>query len=127
MPELAKENYGNHVTVDGAQTITGAKTLSGFTILGAGPAIKMKKLTGTTAAAQGNTATAAHGLTSSKIISVTGCVFHGSTDATAPGSAFGGYYWTVSFDSTNVTVANKTADSANILSKPFIITIIYEE
>lgn len=29
MPELAKENYGNHVTVDGAQTVTGAKTFSG--------------------------------------------------------------------------------------------------
>jgi hypothetical protein len=29
MPELAKENYGNHVTVDGAQTVTGHKILDG--------------------------------------------------------------------------------------------------
>jgi hypothetical protein len=29
MPELAKENYGNHVTVGGAQTVTGAKTFGG--------------------------------------------------------------------------------------------------
>jgi hypothetical protein len=29
MPELAKENYGNHVTVDGAQTVTGRKILDG--------------------------------------------------------------------------------------------------
>jgi hypothetical protein len=107
--------------------VTGAKTFSGFTVLGAGPAIKIKKITGTTASTQGGTVEVAHGLTSAKILSLTGCVFHTETDATSPGSAFSGYYWAVSFTSTNITIANKSSESANILSKPFHILITYEE
>ena len=37
-----------------------------------------------------------------------------------------GYQYDVTFDTVNVFINNISGNSANILSKPFIVTIIYE-
>jgi hypothetical protein len=128
MAELAKENYGNHVTVDGPQTVTGAKTFSGFTALGAGPAIKMKKLTGTTAAAEGADATVAHGLTGGKIISHTTLVSYAANSSVPPSYTWSpGVQYDILHDATNFIVRLSATNSGNILSKSFTILVIYEE
>ncbi|BAU76120.1 hypothetical protein [Metapseudomonas furukawaii] len=106
---------------------TGA-TLNGYTKLGTdAPAIKQKKLTGTTAAAQGNAVTVAHGLTSSKILDVRVTIFYEAGKGIPTNHPVAGYQAGTGFDATNVTVSCIASNSANILSKPFTVLITYEE
>jgi hypothetical protein len=111
-----------------AMTWTGNQTFSGFTVLGAGPAIKMKKLTGTTGAAEGNEVSVAHGLTGAKIVSITAKVTFATNSGIAQehtGTA--GYQYHLSHDATNVYIKNHATNSENILSKALVILITYEE
>lgn len=99
-----------------------------YTKLGSdAPAIKMKKLTGTTAATEGSSVSVAHGLVQSKILEVSVLVNDGTAlrlpnDNTNAGTE----YW-VEVTNTEVTVANHNTRSDDILSKPFTVLITYEE
>ena len=82
------------------------------------------ELTGTTAALQGGTASIAHGVDASKIISVNAVVYATATDGIVPGDSTAGYEYSVKFDSTNVIVTNSAANSSNILSKSLSVFIV---
>lgn len=104
---------------------------NGYTRLGAdasAPAIKMKELAGTTASTQGGVQPVAHSLNSDKILSVDVVInYTGSSYIGLHHKFSAGYEADMSFDTTNVNVINMTANSANILSKPFKIIITYKE
>jgi hypothetical protein len=108
--------------------VAGSATTDAYTKLGSdAPAIKMKKLTGTTAASQGGIVTIAHGLTDSKILSIdvmvdySGGYFHaGFTND--PGIQFNWWNYAGS-----INVWNTSGNSVHILSSPIIILITYEE
>jgi hypothetical protein len=101
--------------------------VNGYAKLGTdAPSIKVKKLTGTKAATEGGTVAITHGLSASKILSVSVLV---SSDGylfpphyPSPGYNF---YW----DETQgyIVVINAFGGSAAILSKPIRILITYEE
>jgi hypothetical protein len=102
--------------------------VNGYTKLGNdAPAIKMKKLTGTTASIEGNSQIVAHGLNWLKIISISVIVqddteYVGPSFENAPGFAFD-----YGANATYVYVVNRFGASASILSKPFKVLIFYEE
>lgn len=104
-----------------------------FTKLGeSSPVIKMKKLTGTTAAVEGGGTAVAHGLNSAKIIGIQAVInisaSAGVTFGADSGSFAGsGYSFTIVYDSTTVTLGLHSTSSENILSKPFTILVTYEE
>jgi len=89
---------------------------------------KVKKLTGTTYSAQTGETALLHGLDSTRIISASGLVFY-STGSSIPHGYAGapGYEFSISIGPTLVLLVNTTGNSANILSKPFIILITYED
>lgn len=92
------------------------------------PAIKVKKLTGTTAASQGGTAQVSHGLTPSKILDIRVLVEYSTGDFVPHSyesvSQFK-YEW-VSEDGI-IYIRNISGNSSQILSKPIKILITYEE
>lgn len=100
-----------------------------FTKLGAdAPAIKTKKLTGTTAAtSDGAIVTVAHGLNSAKIISFTlKIAAAASTGIPAQFTGVAGYEASIYHDGTNFIIENISGNSASIVSKPLIIFVTYE-
>jgi hypothetical protein len=115
--------------VTGGQGVQGNQYIGGFTSLGGDsnhPGIKIKVLTGTTAATQGGSVVIAHGVTDSKIISVSALVEHGTSSYVTQSHLFSaGYYFDMWINSGIITVGNHPTSSANILSKPFIVTVIY--
>lgn len=95
------------------------------------PSIKMKKITGTGPAVNGNL-TVAHGLDASKIISVQIFMQYGAaptpTKVLPPGyTLIAGYEYQFEIDGANILITNKGLNSANIGNKPFRIFITYEE
>ncbi|MGF6692643.1 hypothetical protein M2318_002715 [Metapseudomonas resinovorans] len=110
-------------------TWTAKQTFNDFTQLGdTAPAIKQKKLTGTTAATEGGSVSVNHGVTSSKVTRVSVLVFHSGTNAILPGwVASAGYQYDVQLTSTGVQVVLHATNSENILSKSFTVVIDYEE
>lgn len=104
-------------------------TQSAYTSLGeSAPAIKFKKLTGTTAAAEGGTVNIAHGVTSSKILTIEGLVDAGGGIYARPGHVNNaGYQYDILLGGSNLTVSNHATNSENILSKAIKILISYEE
>lgn len=106
---------------------------SGFIKLGddaATPAIKMKKLTGTTSATQGTSVTVAHGVSNpTKILSVRVMIDLGIGITSVPDgfNKDNGYECNVWVNGSNVQVENKAGNSASILSKPYTVLVIYEE
>jgi hypothetical protein len=103
------------------------QTFSGYTVLGDGPAIKTKKLTGTTAALQGGQTLVAHGLVSTKILSVEVLVTS-TPNRIPPEHTFNAtLQYSVYLSGTNVVVENSAANSAGILSKAFTVLLTYEE
>ncbi|MFT6809817.1 MAG: hypothetical protein ACJA01_003055 [Saprospiraceae bacterium] len=109
---------------------TGDISTSGFSQLGSdAPAIKIKKLTGTTPATQGASVTINHELDSSKFISVNAIVkYAGTSLGIMPGYTFEpNLEYHVSWTTTNVGISITGGNSANITNDPFVITIIYEE
>jgi trimeric autotransporter adhesin len=92
------------------------------------PAIKMKKLTTTSAALQNATVTIAHGLTRAKILSVQVLLTYlANADIPASYLDVPGYEYNWQVNNTDVLITNKAANSGNILSKPIRILITYEE
>jgi hypothetical protein len=92
------------------------------------PKIKMKKLTGTTGAAENGTVNMAHGLTSSKIIGVQVIVHYATGCGISNAYAYAAeYHFDWFYDATNVTVRNHPTSSGSILSKPITVLITYEE
>lgn len=123
---------GNETTIElndatNEISLNGDVVTQGFTTLG-NASIKVKKLTGTTGATEGSTSDVAHGLTSTKIIGITALVYHTSGQAIQAEYTFNAeYQFSCYFNGTNVTIANATTNSANILSKPFTVLVTYEE
>jgi hypothetical protein len=112
-----------------ANTWSEKQTFSNYTALGeSSPAIKMKKLTGTTGAAEGDSVTVAHGLTSTKIINAAAQVWFAAGSAVPHGYAHdAGFEFHVAFNGTDVYIRNHPTNSENILSKAFTVLITYEE
>jgi hypothetical protein len=114
----------------GTSTPAAQLEVNQFTKLGSSaPAIKMEKLTGTTASTQGGGVNIPHGLTDAKILSVSVMVAYDGAAAWLesgyklnPGYEF---YW-YNF-SGNIEVYNMSGNSGNILSKPIQILITYEQ
>jgi hypothetical protein len=107
--------------------------IDSFTALGTRatghPAIKIKQLTGTTAATEGGIASIAHGLTVSKIVSVTVLVNHSANAFVCSGyqTQYVGLNFSISISAVDIQIVNHPTDSENILSKPVTITVIYTE
>jgi hypothetical protein len=111
-----------------ANTWSEKQTFSDYTVLGAGPAIKMKKLTGTTDSAEGGDTVVAHGLDGAKILDISVTVDRGDGWFFPPEHTFNAeHQYSVAFSDSNVSVVNSAANSANILSKAFTVLITYEE
>lgn len=108
---------------------TSALEVNGFTKLGSdAPAIKVKKLTGTSSALQGGTSSVPHGLTASKILNVSVILDFGTNTFIPSSYNYNtGYEFDWYSDATNIIVVNKSNNSGSILSKPFKILITYEE
>ena len=109
--------------------VTGNAGVTGYTRLGTGaPYIKQKKITGTSPAAEGGTVSIAHGLTASKILSVTATIQDSNwSDYRLPGDRYAAdceYY--LSITSSNITVALSGTNSGYLLSRPVKILITYE-
>lgn len=109
-------------------TAAGSLDVHGYTCLGDGsPAIKIKKLTTTpTGIVEGGTVSLAHGLTLSKIISVTSLVGP-ATIKVHPNMTDAGYQYQWYVDGTNVTIQFHATNSESIINQPIVVTIIYEE
>lgn len=121
---------GVHVGNTTAPATSGNLEVDGYTKLGStGPIIKMLKLTGTTDPTQGNEVAVAHGLTTSKILSVTALVESTTgTNYIPPGFKYvGGFEYYVYFVGVNVKVSTVAANSINVVNKPFKVLIIYEQ
>lgn len=110
--------------------VTGDAGFTGYTRLGTGaPAIKMKKLTGTSPAAEGGTVSITHGLTASKILAVTATIQDSNwNDYRLPGDRYAAdceYYLSIS--ATGITVALSATNSGYLLSRPIKIIVTYEQ
>lgn len=106
--------------------------VNGYTKLGSdAPAIKMKKLTGTTASTEGGIVTINHGITDfTKILTVNVVVNDDGTmnsDQYEAGTTAGEYEFSVDWNSTIIRVINHATNSNAILNEPFTVLIIYEE
>ncbi|MBL7985017.1 MAG: hypothetical protein JNM91_08470 [Flavobacteriales bacterium] len=113
----------------GVSAPTAELEVNGFTKLGSNaPAIKMLKLTGTSAATQGASVSIPHGLSITKILSVD-VLLEYAANAWIPDSYINlpGYTFSVIANATNIVLINQNANSGNILSKPVKILITYEE
>ncbi len=127
-PKLTVVNNGN-VGI-GTTTPTTKLEVNGATKLGTdAPAIKMKKLMGTTGSEQGAQINIAHGLNSAKILAVNVLVQYASEGYDVPSSyTFNpGYEFTYYVTSTDIWIWLKSGNSATIVSKPFKILVTYEE
>jgi hypothetical protein len=114
----------------GTITPTTKLEVNGGTKLGSNaPAIKMLKLTGTTAAAQGAQTAIAHGLNFSKILAVNVLVQYAPGFASVPPSynINQGYEFDYYVSTNDIIVWPKSGNSAAILSAPFTILVTYEE
>ena len=110
----------------GADAAATTLTSVGFTALGTGnTGLKCKVLSGTTNAAEGGSVALAHGVTSSKIVSISAIVFYDSTSGVTVGQPTGGYVFAADFNSTYVNINNNATSSENILSKPCVVTVWY--
>lgn len=109
-------------------TFTGTATM-GFIVLGTGsPVIKLKKLTGTSAPAEGEAVNIAHGLTLAKIISASVKILADDGVVYIPHSILNvGYQFDWYITSSNVVVTNHPTNSEFILSEPIVVVVMYEE
>lgn len=118
------------LSVNGQITTNNGSIVGGFSKLGNdAPAIKVKKLTGTTGAAQGDIIPISHGLTSTKILSITVLVQFETNGQYVPHSYTNtnGYQFDFYSDATNIQVRNHPTNSGQILSKPIKVMITYEQ
>lgn len=123
----AAANVSPAIQISGSN---GNVQLDGFTKLGGAnaPSVKMKKVTGTTPAAEGTPVNIPHGLNGSKILGIHAKVEHAVDSGMTPGHAtFPGYQYDAYWNATNVVVYIHASNSENILSKNITVLIIYEE
>jgi trimeric autotransporter adhesin len=104
--------------------------VNGYTKLGGStaPAIKVIKLTGTTASTMGGSVAIASGVTGSKVLEVSAMVEY-TSGAFVPMAynANTGYEYHCYVNGSSIVVINKSANSANVLSKPIKLMVTYEE
>jgi hypothetical protein len=105
---------------------------NGYTRLGktteAAPLIKMKEIAMTSPATDGGIINTPHGLTGSKIISITASLEYTTDGYVTPGfRPAAGYEYGLTYDAVSVYITNMAGNSANILSKPVKILITYKE
>ena len=129
--QLLSPNNQKHLIIDNdGITLTGLTTVNAYTKLGsAAPAIKMKKLTGTTPAVEGNSVTIAHGLTGSKILAVDVLVGYSSNanNGMPPGYLrIAGYEYYAYQTSSGIVVYLSATNSERILSDTIRVLITYE-
>ncbi len=109
----------------------GNADINGYTQLGktseAAPAIKMKKLTTTTPVAQGGFTLIAHGITPSKILSITALVTVPGGFQIMPNHIQAGFQYTLNVDNANIALGTVAGSSGSILGMPVKILIVYEE
>jgi hypothetical protein len=122
----------NLTSVNVVMRTNGNVEMNQFTKLGStAPLIKMAKLTGTTAASQGGfTSISIGAINPAKIISIVVMVQWSSTpgDWIANGYNAGtGYEFTWNMNGSTLNVSNISGNSANILSKPIMVLITYEQ
>lgn len=111
----------------GTAAPTSALEVNGFTKLGSdAPAIRMKKLTGTTPATQGANVSIPHGVTGSKILGVQILIESNPGNWIPVGSAFAGTATAFSVTATGISITTISGNSASVLSKPVKILITYE-
>jgi hypothetical protein len=117
---------GAHI-VDGGQAVGGNQNIGGFTSLGDNVAIKVKRLTGgVTGATQGSSVMQAHGLTGPKIIGVIANVEYTPGSWMASNHTFyPGHEFTAYVAGSMIDLGVKSGNSANILSKPFVVLLFY--
>lgn len=123
-------NFWSNAKVQIGNGSSGNLDVNGFSNLGDGaPAIKMKKLTGTTS----NTATGfvslAHGLDGAKILSIDVLVEYSTSDYVPPGYSSGGnsLNYTFVLNGSNLNVVNQSIAGGSILNKPIKVIITYEQ
>ena len=123
-----EQTKSGKMNFDGGTT-TAKEEVSGFTNLGSdAPVIKMKKLTGTTGATEGDQTNIAHGLTLSKIISCDVLVTANNDNLIPPEfSEVSGFQYSVFIDATNVRIDLNATTSETILSGAITILLTYEE
>ena len=109
--------------------VDGVVTIDGFLKSGSdAPSIKMKKYTGTTGSTEGANVYVAHGLTTTKILSVEVLVYFGATDMVPPNfTTYIGRQFHFRVIDWAIEVFNHPTNSELILSKPFTVLITYEE
>ncbi len=106
----------------------GNTDINGFTQLGeVAPAIKMKKLTVNTPASQGLFNFVVHGLTQSKILSISALATVSGGYQIIPNHEQAGYKYTLNVDNANIAIGTVAGNSGNILNAPVKILIVYEE
>ncbi|WP_341224519.1 hypothetical protein [uncultured Arcticibacterium sp.] len=118
-------NTGDVATFTG----DGNTKLHGYTQLGdSAPKIKMKRLTGTTASTEGTTSYIAHGLGANRILAVDVHVNY-ATNTYVPENHLehSNYQFSYIHDNVNIRIYTKAGNSANILSKPVVVLVTYEE
>ncbi len=111
-------------------TFSDRLTVNGFTKLGSvAPAIKMKKLTGTTGVAEGNSINIVHGFGDiSKILGFHVLVSTASGNRVPPAFASVAEHEYDSFiNATNVLVTLTATNSGSLLSRAITVLITYEE
>lgn len=95
------------------------------------PAIKMKKITGTTASTVGGSVDIALGVPSYKVLGIQILVEYGTSSFISANYTYGsGYefaYFIYGGAAGYVYILNKSGNSSRILSKPFKILVTYEE
>jgi hypothetical protein len=91
------------------------------------PAFRIKKITGTTGANEGDETTTAHNLTASKILSINAVVWYTSTQGFPPEyQSDAENQYSVYFTSSYVAIHLSATNSGNIKSKSYTVTIMYE-
>lgn len=127
--ELLRIKANGNVGI-GSNAPTTKLEVDGFTKLGIdAPAIKHKLLTGATGATQGDLISISHGLTDSKILSITVLVVYSTALQThvPPGYPVAGYQYTFFSESGKVYIKNVDGNSSLVLNKPFKVFITYQE
>jgi len=119
------------MTIDngGTVTVTGTLGVDGFTALGAdAPVIKMKKLTGTAGATEGDTTNIAHGLTLSKVIGLQVLVTADNGNLIPPGLVFASEFEYDTFITpTNAVIRLSATNSGNMTGNAITVLLTYEE
>ena len=113
----------------GGVGISGNQNIGGFTGLGDNIAIKLKKITGFSAATQGGITQLSHGINPTKIISFQSLVAYqsgGFIGYMLPNDDFyPGYQYSCYIEGSNVFVNNSATNSSFLLSQPVTVTIFY--